>query len=293
MTYPENVEEVFKRIIDTLQVPREEVVQRYDQVFNSDFIQNDATFKSDQDKHDYAANVIWVKFASRPKTEECVVVPFGTSDIREKKSSKKLYSKIYALIKPKTSTREWKKCPIMCSDRKADLVTKVNFLHGYVTKLGPGKDLFFATEETEFVGGQSYAAKPYDFYIKDVGVKQITQSEVPYNLSKLKPGTKYVDEMDLKMVKAVICRHNQGVREDSSEWGVYTICDGTVKEDVTTSDGKLLQTEMTAWTPSHLMVFENESECYFIGTLYLNEDEEAQMQVINIIPIHAIPIGGD
>ena len=119
---------------------------------------------------------------------------------------------------------------------------------------------------------------------KEGWAKRITCAETLTNPSRKQPNSKYIDELDWRIVRAIIQDKGSGEREDKSEYAYYHVGDYS-----TLPNGAPFGL-MPIWIPPELLVYEEPSECDFVGTI--NVDEEgltSSMQCFMIVPVHAVP----
>lgn len=281
------IEEMVQRI-PTLS--KDYLLEEFIRIFNDPFVQTDPQFKSDDERYQYSLEVLWVKVASQPPTQEYSVIPFGVTDVRM--TSQGPVSRVYALIRKKGEGKE-EMGVILFKGHLADMVKDVRCLSAYksvrLAKLRTG-NVYFATSMTKFEGPVTLPIDAYTFFKKHLGVPEIKIAETPYKQSK--KVDKYVDEFDLRIITGIVLRYNFGKRAKTfSDWAVYTISDDSVGgSDVITNEGYIIPSQFTVWIPRQFLLYDVDSKLMFVGTVSITEDKEPFMNAIYVHPIYAKPI---
>jgi len=264
------------------------VVDRFESILNSDFIQNDEQFRSQEERERYAILVLWRKSITRLPPVEKTIIPIGYSGVIKLSTTE--MSTIYCLTPKQGGGTDFTSLVLRGSlARRGD---NVNLFCAYTVKVGQGRDgTLFADTFTEFKNPKPINLTPENI-IERLGFKRITISEVENNLSSVSP-TGIVDRKDWRVIRGIITHRLQREREDGTELCNYKIVDLTVdKETRTTPDGREVPPGLTVWTSPTFMGFDVDSECDFCGPIIRNKRGEISMQAYLIIPVHAIEIGG-
>ncbi len=283
MSLPDHVTERIKLINTRTEIDVAEIKRDYKEIFTDPFIQEDAQFKSDEERHRYAAMVLWTRYVARPPVEEYTVVPIGIGGMRLARSSGIPSSEIYVLVKGQKKIKR-----ITCRGPLSDMHKKVNFFHQYTNvKLGEfskGGDMI-ADNRTRFEKPKRLKLKPAELYEK-AGVKQISVAAASKFPSAMKEDG-WLDRSDWRAIRGIILRENRGTRKDDTEYGVYTIADETMNGEPTVADdGTILMPGFSVWVDPSLMVYQTEDELECFGTVTINKAGEAQMNAFSILPVH-------
>ncbi|HDN17489.1 MAG TPA: hypothetical protein ENF41_00340 [Candidatus Bathyarchaeota archaeon] len=285
-TLPEYVAEKLQEISHRFSVPFEEVQRQYMEIFNSDFVQTDPQFRSDDDRHAYSIRVLWVRYAAQPPTREYVVIPFGIVEPRVARTSGIKTSRIYVVAQ---EGEEFKPKVIICrGETLSELVNQVELFHAYKVQLSTSGNLLFATTLTKFTDPRPIPTEPLKFLTRVVGAKVIKISETPiYPTETDDKG--YINEFDFRIIKGIVLRYNYGTRPDGSKWAVYTIADDSVGAESITDSGVVVPSQFTVWVPFRFLRYDVDSELAFIGHVRIGNNEPF-MNAICAIPIHARPL---
>ena len=285
--FPPEVEERLKKIATKFNVPLSQVVEEFNKLLNDPWIKTDPQFKTDVDRYSYCLRVIYVRYAAKPPTKQYTIIPFGYTEPRTAKSSGVRQSRIYAIVRAPGSKPE--KRVILCRGTLADLVYDVELFNAYNNvELAEFGNLLMAVNTTKFENPKTVPVDPLQFMIKHVGAIPIKIADAPYKLSRKQGG--FVDELDLRLLRAIVVRYNRGKRPDGSEWAVYTVADDSIEEQKVTPEGIVIPTQFTVWVPASMMKYDIDSELAFVGTVTLGSDKVPFMNAICVIPIYARPL---
>ena len=287
-TLPDFVEEGIKKICKRAEIPDEEVRRDYLALYNDDFVQKDEQFSTDEERHTYSLAVLHMRFISRPPAKEVTIVVIGYSGRRLARSSGNPSCTLFVLIKGQNKIKR-----VVCRGPLADVYRSISLFNGYTVKLGEfkkGGDLI-ADARAVFSNPIRLKIEPRQLMEK-IGVKRIKIKDTSKFPSALRAGQRkgstYVDRADWRCVRGIIVREFRGTRDDETEYGCYTISDETVNGEPTVADdGTVIMPGFTAWTdPSH-MIFGLEDQIDLYGTIRINKDQDAQMDALLILPVHA------
>jgi len=289
--YPDYVLERLKVMSQKFNVSESSLLAEFNEYYNTDFVQTDPQFKSDDDRYKYVLEVLWVRYASQPPTTDVLVIPFGVTDIRV--TAQGPISRIYAITRKKGETKT-QVSVIVNRGQQASLVDEVQLFYIYksvkLSQFSSEGNLFFSTPITKFEDPQPIPDDPISL-LKKVGVIDVKISETPYKLSRrIGEDEKYVDEFDLRGITGIVVRYNTGKRPSGSDWAVYTISDDSVAEEQITPEGYIIPSQFTVWVPKRFLKFDIDSKIYCVGTISLSERKEPFMNAIYVHPIIAKPL---
>jgi len=283
MSLPENVLNKIREISSKFQVPEEEVIKAYMELFTSDFVQTDPQFKDDEDKHNFCQRAIWVKYASALPTEEYEVIPIGIRAPKRSKGDNLWRSQIFALVK---KSKELIPATIFATGKESFVVNDIKLFYGYKVRLASwGGDRFSVTNLTRFDNPKMLAVNPLDIIRKFLNVREIKVADTPYNISELKDG-KFVNEWDLRLIRGIVLNYGEGGDDDSGRWAYYIIADESATgEERVTETGIIIPNRLFVWIPPSFLKYDIDSDLYFLGTITLAE-KEPRMNAISVIPVH-------
>lgn len=280
---PEYVQDRIHRINQKTGIDLDEILRSYYEIFNSDFVQKDPQFKTDDERHRYSVAVLWSMYIARRPAREYVVIPIGFEAKRITRRSGVPSSSIYALVKGRKGIQR-----IVCQGEGiADLYKSVNLFCQYRVKLCEfsGGDLQ-ADNRTKFVNPVRLKIEPRTLMEK-IGIKRIPRiADVPKFPSAVRSDG-FVDRRDWRVVRGIIVRSFRGTRDDGTEFGVYTISDDSVSEEELTDEEGVPLTGLTVWAPPELMVYEQYDECDFYGHVSIGKNGVPDMNAYLILPVHA------
>lgn len=278
----EKIEELSKKY----KIDKQNLISEYFDIFNDPFVQTDPQFKTDDDRHGYASRVLWIRMASQPVVKDYIVIPFGIQDPRLTQGGK-IIARLLALVK---SGDRFEKKVILFKDNITNEVTNVQLFHAYKVKLSEFRGLLMATIKTKFENPKPLSMEPLKLLIEEIGVPLMTIEQVVHKPSQ-KRDDGYTDEFDLRAIRCIVTRWNKWTRKSGfGEGAVYNISDDSVNHAHVSETGVIVPTEMTVWVPASQLKYDTESEIIAVGTVNINDSNEASMNAICIIPIHAKPI---
>ena len=264
-----------------------DIIADFSDKFKTEFIQKDPQFKSDVDRYQYTASLVWVKYNAANPTQTVTVIPIGFKNKRFSKKTNEPYTDIFVLEVQEESKFELNK--IVCRGSViADLPTTIELFNIYKIEVEKSKVLF-ATNKTKFVDPKPIPKDPAKMLIKYAGIPLIKINETPNKLS-MEQENGFVDDFDMKMVRGIIINFNRGDSADGSAWGVINISDETAGMEEVTDDGKIIPSSLACWVPPEFILWARESEVIVVGTIDLNNDDIPRMNGVAVIPRHAFPI---
>lgn len=255
--------------------------------FNSDLVTKDLQFSANEAKWRYTLACMHTRYMARLPVKQYMVMPIGFSGLRITKQNKRM-STVFAITRSKVGEKEPKLRRIVFQGKFAEMFRHMTFNSTYdpieLTQF-KGGDLG-VDDRAEFVKPKGLM-KPSDVLerIEEKGwVKRITCAETLTNPSKNQPDSKYIDELDWRVIRAVIHDKGMGKREDKTEYAYYHV------GDYSTLPNKAPYGILTVWCAPELMVYEEPSECDFVGTITVDKEGlTSSMNCYMIVPIHAVP----
>lgn len=285
MSLPDYVQQKLKEICEKFDVDIDSVTKEYFDIYNSEFVQTDPQFKTDDEKHAYCMRAIWVKYASAMPTKEFEIIPIGFRAPRRSKSDNVWRSTIYALIK---ASDKLEKATIFATGKHSFIVENISPFCGYKVRLAAwAKDRLSVTNLTKFNSPKLLSVNPIEILKKFLNVKEVKLADTPFEISRMKD-EKFVDEWDLKLIRGIVLNFGEGGDEETGRWAYYIISDDTATgEERMTKDGIIIPNRMFVWVPPQFLKYDRDSELAFLGTITLTSDKEPRMNAISVIPIHA------
>ena len=260
-------------------------------LYNSDWIQTDPSFTTEEEKLIYAFRVLWVRKVSQPPTQEVTVIPIGYTETRISRAKGIPTSRIYVL---RATDAGLQKTVIICRGNQADLWQEVQLFHAYKIHVSiDSRGVLHATPSTHVENPKPIPTDPKKLLVEHVGVKMFKLRDIHNYISRTVNigGREIVDEWDLRGIQGIVLRYLTGTRPDGTTWGLYEISDDSVgEEDETTPEGKLIPSRLTVWTPKSMVKYDVDSEILVVGVVQLDKDDVPFMNAIAVIPIHARPI---
>jgi len=270
------VQEIIAKISQTRQIPQEELVKAYLDIYNSPFVQTDPSFLDDQSRIDYSLAVLWNRYMLRPPVREVEIVPIGISSPRMIRSGE-LMAELFVLS-------SLSKRPVRLILRGKEVVERrktVVLGAKYRVKVGQlsSGDLI-ADERTVFDDPEAL-----DLTIQQL-MEKLNIPAVP-NLASLSQYVStvgedgYLDTSDWRKVTGVILRANKGQRKDGTDYYVYTISDMSLEPTERGYAG------VTVWVDETQFIYRPEDEIEVYGTVQVNRDtNEPFINGYLIIPKH-------
>jgi len=259
--------------------------------YQSDFVQNDKQFTTEEERHGYTAQVIYTRYVSRPPVKPHNIIPFGFDAVRKAKSSGNLQSALYIAELTKNGISKKR---IVLRGHSATLYRGISLWSGYkdvkLGSFGNSQDLI-ADNRAIFQNPIPTKIKPHEL-IEKLGIKRVTISQAP-DYPTIVDNKGYMDRLDLRIMRGIIVAPPTIFeRKDGSKikGANYKISDLTVNPSATqlSDRGAIIRPSMTVWIAPELVMYEQDSECDFIGTIGTNKKTgEATMNAISILPVHA------
>lgn len=295
MTVPEDIKRKLKNLSEKTGRSMKEIIGIYADKLTSDFVQDDAQFKTEEDKHRYVYQATFVSVASRPPTNIISFIPIGYDEKRRTKTGKNI-SSIYGFVV--NDDDEYTKSKIVCKGKSADLINTIEPFYRYKISVGGKNGLFFADDLSNFYDEEYVVDQdPIDLIVKEWDAKIIDirkTVDFPSRLDK----NGYVDKMDLRIIRGHVISHTEIDRNDGTQGSVYNIGDESIalgNEDEITDSGIIIPNRFTVWCPNQFLIWDNDSMLDFVGYIQHKSKTgesgtEPQMNAICVIPVHGIPI---
>jgi len=280
---PEFVMEKINNIHERSQVEIDEIIRDYLEFYESEFIQKTGGFANDEQRHRTSLMHLWKDYIARPPAKSYEVIPIGYSEARLTQSSKKPRSVIYAIIKGENGIQI-----ISCMGTVARLYESMNLFCQYNNlKLGQFKDGdFVADSRTKFENPHRLGVSPHDLLQNLLKIPIITIKEAEDHLSFVRSDG-FTNTKDWKCIRAMISR-----MWSRDEQGTYTIADDSMWFDdpQVTEDGDVRPPGFTCWTAPSAMVYEEDDECEFYGSIVRSKkDDSIQMNCFLVLPVRTQP----
>jgi len=269
------VQEIITKISQTRQIPQEELVKAYLDIYNSPFVQTDPSFIDDQSRIDYSLAVLWNRYMLRPPVREVEIVPIGISPPRLTKSGE-LMANLFVLC-PSS------KRPIRLVLRGKEMISRVKTIvlgAKYKIKVGQfsSGDLI-ADERTVFDDPEGLDIT-LEQIMERLGIPEVScLADLPKYPSKIEESG-FVDLSDWRKMKGVIIRANKGQRKDGTDFFVYTIADTSLEP---TEQGYI---GVTVWTDESQFIYRPEDEVVVYGTVQVKDKGDVSVNGYLILPKH-------
>lgn len=279
---PKAILEKIRNVNERTGIDVEELKEAYIERFSSDFVQTDKQFKNDEQRHNHVIMTLWRNYIARPPTKKSTVIPIGYDGAKKSQSSGQLRSVIYAIVKGKNGLQQ-----ISCLGTSSEKYKNLNLFLQYTVKLGQYKNGDFAADDrAKFTNPRRISLSAEDL-LSNLEVITITIKGAAKNASHIRSDG-YIDRKDWRCIRGLISRKWSRINEDGTELGVYTISDDSIWFDdpQVAPDGTMLSPGFTVWIhPSH-MVYEQEDECDFYGSISFNDEKkEYQMNCYLVLPV--------
>ena len=269
------VQEIIVKIAQIRQIPQEELVKAYLDIYNSPFVQTDPSFIDDQSRIDYSLAVLWNRYMLRPPVREVEIVPIGISPPRLTKSGE-LMANLFVLC-PSS------KRPIRLVLRGKEMISRVKTIvlgAKYKIKVGQfsSGDLI-ADERTVFDDPEGLDIT-LEQIMERLGIPEVScLADLPKYPSKIEESG-FVDLSDWRKMKGVIIRANKGQRKDGTDFFVYTIADTSLEP---TEQGYI---GVTVWTDESQFIYRPEDEVVVYGTVQVKDKGDVSVNGYLILPKH-------
>jgi hypothetical protein len=272
---PPKVQELITKISQARQIPQEELVKAYLDIYNSPFVQTDPSFVDDQSRIDYSLAVLWNRYMLRPPVREVEIVPIGISPPRLTKNGE-LMMNIFVL----SSTS---KKPIRLVLRGKEMVSRAKSIvlgAKYRVKVGQfATGDLIADERTVFDDPEGLDITLQQI-MERLGVPEVPcLADLPKYPSKVEESG-FVDPSDWRKVTGIILRANKGQRKDGTDYYVYTIADISLQPNEQGYVG------VTVWVDETQFIYRPEDEVEVYGTVQVREDGDVSINGYLILPKH-------
>jgi hypothetical protein len=283
MALPNEIIKELTTLAEKGQVPYAEVEKEFLETLNGGFVQNDSDLKTDTEKLEYALLYCKSRFLSRPPVQDYDVIPVGFSGVRTTKKGTTM-AEIFVLV-PFNNNIELRR--IVLRDSTCDLINNLTLFLKYHVKLGMftgGKD-FIADSRTKFDESEMVDKEKLMQKVSTLAksIKMADAKKYP----SLKDSSGYTNQLDWRKVRGLVLRHKRGKRKDESEYGFYAVLDDSISaERVVTNDGQVQSPGFTVWVPPQMVIYDDDSLIDAYGTITLDQQGNASMNAVLIVPIH-------
>lgn len=271
----------------------ETLKREYEKIFEKT---NPHEFTSDDERHNYTIQVLWLRYSYGLPVKEYEVIPIGFSSVRMTKKGDKQAS-AFALTK---RGNQVKLSRIVFQGDFVDLLNQITPFAKYKTFFGQYSSGDLVVDRRTSFEEPIDTGLDYDKILKLLKLEVIPVSETPNYVSRV-GSDGYVDNTDWKAVRGLLARKNYGLKENNIGWYVFTLTDKkTLKmEPVVTSDGRVITPGLTVWTNDMFYnQYEKEAEIIACGTIQRKSNtpenlglESVFMNGYLIIPVHNPPEG--
>lgn len=283
-TLPEFVEAKLQELSNKLGLSYEDVKEEYMNIFTSDFIQKDPQFQSDEERHKYTLRALKIRLLTMPPVKKYTIIPVGYSDVRFTKKGQKITTIFAIVIQP---GKKPKLKRIVALDRYAEIYKDIELFAKYEVKLGENRygDLV-VDSRTRFDEPEYLEVEPVEL-MKSLGIPIVPIAQAAKNKS-LRGADGYLIETDWRGIRGIIARRVVGKRKDGTSFGLYIVGDESIDIEMTEgANGQQLVQGFPVFCPVHQMRYAELSECYFFGTIDIdNKTNEPFMNCYLIVPIH-------
>ena len=285
MEIPKEYVEKLNRIAEKSDgtITYKELEEDYISRFNEDYVQNEPSLETDEEKHDFVYNCMTTSYVQRPPSSKQDIIPVGVSSIRKNKDSGLRTANLFILDK----SLKLKRMSIV--GNLCDALPTISYYNMYkdvnVTLFDSG-DLG-TDERTTFGKPVNFGMKPKEVIAK-LGIKSTTIEDAPENMSSTN-AKGYAISTDWRAIKAQIRTQRHSLDDEESEWGSYNLRDSTVdpmERPYVNRKGRKIYPGISAWVSPSLMQYANESMCIFLGPIGKNKKtDEISMSCYSIIPL--------
>jgi hypothetical protein len=255
------VQEIVAKISSLRNIPQEEILNSFLEIFNSPFVQTDATFVTDEDRIEYSLSVLWSRYVLRPPVREVEIVPIGISSPRLTKSGE-LMCNIFVL----SSTS---KKPVRLVLRGREVVERrKSILLGakYKVKVGTFSTGDLVGDERTIFEDPRGLEIPLDKLLTALGIPSVPKLADLSRYASNVDESGYVDTSDWRKVEGIIIRKNKGQRKDGTDFWCYTISDTSIEPSPDTFPG------VTVWVDETQFLYREEDHIIVYGTVHLGNE---------------------
>ena len=282
---PDFVKEKLQELSERKNVPLEEILELYNELFFDNFVQLDPQFIDDNDRHIYTLRVIKARVLARRPLKKYILIPIGYSEPRKTRSGNIIgYIWVVSVEGGRPKIRR-----ILARNELAGAVNEVQLFNKYEVRLGEMNDgTLVVDSRTRWENPEPIPIGPREFMEK-IGIKPIPIAKVEENLSRV-GSTGYVDDTDWKAIQGVILRKNIIQRKDGGEFAILQVVDESVPiEKKVLPDGTVVSPGITVFAQaSQVKDIMEDSDCIFYGTLEKREDGTYFMSCFLVIPVHVL-----
>lgn len=281
---PEFVKEKLKEMSQKTRLSLEDIVDEYAAIFNDDFIQNDPQFQNDEERHKYVLRALKIRLMTMPPVKKYTLIPVGYSDVRLTKKGQRM-STIFAVVVEQGKRPKLRR--IVAMDKYAEIFQEIELFAKYDVKLGENRygDLI-VDSRTRFNNPEFLDIEPLQL-LQSLGIPVIRIADAAKHKS-LRGSDGYLIETDWRGVKGIIARKVVGKRKDGTLFGLYVVGDDSIDISQESVRESVVTQGFPVFAPPHQMKYSELSECYFFGTVDIdNRTNEPFMNCYLILPVHA------
>jgi hypothetical protein len=274
-------------------VSYEDLVKELYLEYNKVSIQTDTSLRTPEEKLDYCSKVMNTRYTNRIPFKPYNVITVGIGRVFNTNSGGRR-GEMYIVVDDngKSVLRS-----VGLTGKDADIIKNVNTMCMYKdVLLGKYKDGNFSGDDrTVFKNPEKLEINPLSI-LDELKINRCTIATSIDNCSieeKSSDGKYYAKKTDWRIMQGMIVSYKKGVKE-GQEWGVYTIADDSMKDDVVISvDGsKIAKRSFTVWVNPVWIIYEKDNTIDFVGTISVNPNsKEVSMTASLLIPVHT-PYGG-
>lgn len=276
---PEEYDKKLRKIATRRGMNIDDIRQDFLDFFNSDYVQNDPQFRNDEERYNYTSMAIQTQYQYRFPVEDYMVVPIGIGG--RYKTSNGWRADIYAFVKEGGGT-PLRRVSLMGKEYSKTL-SDINLFSKYNVKLGKYQNSndYKADTRARWEDPEHFGIEASDV-IDRLGLKRYGVLEVTENPSK-KSGD-YIVSTDWRSVRGMISYAGSGDKKTGGKWHRYNVIDGECDERMS-NDGKVINENMTAWSPKRFFGYPRLSLCDFLGTVKIDENGLPTMNcyLVNLI----------
>ena len=290
LTLPPTAQERLAGVAQFYKVDISDLYKETLEIFNSDFMQNDNTFKTVEDKLDYCTKVIKSRYVARPPLIEVDVIVIGLGRVFNTRTGTKR-GEIYVMVQEEQKDKTLKSVlrSVVFQGSDTDKILNIQTCCAYKVKLGKFKTGDFIADDRSRFENPVKLDVPILQILDALQIHRCTVATSVDNLAKeekTSTGT-YMIRTDCRVIRGMIADYRKGQSKEGQEWGVYTIFDDSLQEEYISPDGKkIVKPAFTVWVNPLWVMYEKGNEVDFVGPLSVNPDtKEVSMTAFLLIPV--------
>lgn len=279
MKIPTNYKRKLRKIASDRGMEIDTLKETYEEIYNSDTVQEDPQFENDKAKHRYVFMCIKSQYQYRFKVKERSVIPVGLGG--RYKTSNGWRANVFGIVRDEKGAalrritlfgREYSRA---FEDIK--LFSKYDVKIGKFSNSPDYKADTRAKWEDSVHTGWDESDVIEKLNLKRFGVMEI----VDYPSSK---SDDYTDRTDWRRVQGLVSYRRTGEKSSGGKYYRYTVIDDECEERVN-EDGDVINEQMTVWTVNRFWGISRMSLCDFVGYVDVDDDGLPTMNacLINVI----------